>query len=345
MKKVLVTGGAGFVGSSIALALKERYESLQVVVFDNLLRRGSELNLPRLAAKGIEFKYGDVRQKSDLEAVGKFDFLFECSAEPSVLAGADGNPDYVIQTNLQGAINCAEVCRQNDAGMLFLSTSRVYSIETLAGASIKETDSRFEFNATQSSAGISIDGVSEECSTNGFKSFYGASKYAAEVILEEYRQMFNWPIIINRCGLLAGPWQFGKVDQGIIPFWVKSHIEKKQLKYIGFNGLGKQVRDALHIKDLINLVIMQMENPSDFNKGVFNVGGGAGNSFSLCELTAMCENVTGNSLKISSQVEERYADIPVYVTNNNKIQNILSWKIEFNVEEIALDVYNWLQEC
>ena len=343
MKRILVTGGAGFVGSSIALSLKDRYENLDVVVLDNLWRRGSERNLPRLAAKGITFQCGDVRQKSDLEAVGKFDFLFECSAEPSVLAGADGNPDYVIQTNLQGAINCAEVCRQNNAGMSFLSTSRVYSIKTLAGAAIDEKDSRYEFSLGQKSAGISSLGVSEECSTTGFKSFYGASKYAAENILEEYRELFDWPIIINRCGLLSGPGQFGKADQGIIPFWIKSHIEQKSLKYIGFNGSGKQLRDVLHINDLIDLLFLQMENPEKFNNGVYNVGGGYNNSFSLCELTKICQDVTGKTLAVKEQKEQRYADIPVYLTNNAKIEQRSGWKVKINVEEIVLDVYNWLQ--
>jgi CDP-paratose 2-epimerase len=344
MKRVLVTGGAGFVGSSIALALKERYENLNVVVLDNLLRRGSERNLPRLAQKGIEFKHGDVRIKADLEAVGSFDFLFECSAEPSVLAGSDGNPDYVINTNLYGAVNCAEVCRQNNAGMIFLSTSRVYSVKSLCDADIKESKTRFEFTDNQQEEGIDSSGISENFSVNGFKSFYGASKYSAEVMLEEYRELFDFPIIINRCGLLSGPWQFGKADQGIIPFWIKSFIDRKQLKYIGFNGKGKQVRDVLHINDLLNLVFMQMDKPEQFNEGVFNAGGGVESSFSLMELSEVCREVTGNKMEVGSEPKMRYADIPVYITNNNKIQSICDWKIKFNVEEVVMDVYNWLQD-
>ena len=188
MKSVLVTGGAGFVGSNIAIALKKNKENLRVVVLDNLLRRGSEGNLATLENFGIEFIHGDVRISDDLQRAGKIDFLVECSAEPSVLAGSDGSPGYVIQTNLNGAVNCAEYCRQQNAGLLFLSTSRVYSIDTLKDMVISEGETRFELAAQQTVNGLSAKGVSEECSVQGFKSFYGASKIAAEFMLRRISQ-------------------------------------------------------------------------------------------------------------------------------------------------------------
>src|SRR5262245_55929276 len=103
--RILITGGAGFVGSNLAIALKNRLPA-EVVSMDNLYRRGSELNLPRLKAHAIAFHQGDVRKPSDFPA-GPFDVLVECSAEPSVLAGMD-QPDYLIQTNLMGAYHCLE---------------------------------------------------------------------------------------------------------------------------------------------------------------------------------------------------------------------------------------------
>jgi CDP-paratose 2-epimerase len=344
MNRVLITGGAGFVGSSIAIALKKSQPKLVVLVLDNLLRRGSEGNISRLEKLGIKFMHGDVRLADDLAKVGKIDFLIECSAEPSVLAGSDGSPGYVIQTNLNGAVNCAEYCRQQGAGLLFLSTSRVYSIEALKKMNITEGETRFEISKNQDCLGLSVDGVNEDCSTNGFKSFYGASKMAAELVLEEYRHLFDWPVIINRCGLIAGPGQFGKADQGIIPFWVQAHLEKRDLKYIGFNGLGKQVRDAVHIDDLVRLVLMQLKSPEDYSQGVYNVGGGLSTSFSLMELTGLCEKVTGNSIEIRSEPEERYADIPVYISDTSKINEMSDWKVELNIEDLVQDVYNWLKD-
>ncbi|MCM8542971.1 MAG: NAD-dependent epimerase/dehydratase family protein [Lentisphaeraceae bacterium] len=343
MKKILVTGGAGFVGSNLAIGLKEHFQDCEVLVLDNLMRRGSELNLIRLKENGIGFVHGDVRIPSDLEAVGSVDFLIECSAEPSVLAGADGNPNYVVQTNLNGAINCAEFCRKHNAGMVFLSTSRVYSIGDLCNADIKTGETRYELTDNQSVSGISSKGITEDFSTKGFKSFYGASKFAAEVVLEEYRQMFKWPIIINRCGLIAGPWQFGKADQGIVSFWIQAHLSGRNLKYIGFDGLGKQVRDVIHIKDLTRLVIEQLQSPDKFSKDVFNVGGGLESSFSLQELTGLCQDVTGCKIDITAEKKERYADIPVFITDCHKISAHSKWKIELNVEDVVQDVYNWLQ--
>ena len=344
MKKVLVTGGAGFVGSNLAIGIKEHFKNVEVIVLDNLLRRGSELNLSRLQKYGIEFKHGDVRIPSDLESIGKVDFLIECSAEPSVLAGSDGNPNYVMQTNLNGAINCAEFCRKHEAGMVFLSTSRVYSIKDLCAADINETKTRFELSDNQKFAGISARGINEDCSTKGFKSFYGASKFAAEVILEEYREMFDWPVIINRCGLIAGPWQFGKADQGIISFWLQAHMAGKNLKYIGFNGSGKQVRDVIHINDLLRLVVMQMENPELFQSEIFNVGGGLESSFSLMELTGLCQDVSGCKIDIAAEEKMRYADIPVYISDCERICAHSKWKIELNIEDVVQDVYNWLHK-
>ena len=211
-----------------------------------------------------------------MAGVGEIDFLVECSAEPSVLAGSDGDTDYLIKTNMNGAINCADICRKYNAPMLFLSTSRVYPIEPLQNCEIRETETRFELTDEQKVSGFSSKGVSEEFPMEGARSLYGGTKYAAEVMLREYADAFDLPIVINRCGVIAGPWQFGKADQGIAAFWTAAHLFGRNLKYIGFEGSGKQVRDMLHIDDLIALVLMQMQDPERFAGGMeaCYVGGG-----------------------------------------------------------------------
>src|SRR3989339_333736 len=130
-KNILITGGAGFVGSNLALKLKAKYRGAEIFCMDNLKRRGSELNIPRLKAAGVNFVHGDIRNKEDFEEIGKNDLILECSAEPSVLAGITSSPSYLINTNLVGTINCLEFARQNREAFVFLSTSRVYPIDPI----------------------------------------------------------------------------------------------------------------------------------------------------------------------------------------------------------------------
>src|SRR5882762_10114229 len=131
-RNILITGGAGFVGSSIAIELKTKYPAYTVTALDNLKRRGSELNISRLAAAGVKFLHGDIRNREDLESINEnVDCIIEASAEPSVLAGIDGMPDYLLNTNLVGTINCLNLAVKKKAAFIFLSTSRIYPIENI----------------------------------------------------------------------------------------------------------------------------------------------------------------------------------------------------------------------
>ena len=156
--------------------------------------------------------------------------------------------------------------------------------------------------------------------------------------------MFSIPVIINRCGVIAGPWQFGKADQGIAVFWTAAHIFRKPLKYIGFGGGGKQVRDFLHIKDLTELIIMQLEKPEAFSaEKVFNAGGGKKTSASLIELSEICAEITGNNPNITPEQETRYADIPVYITDNSKMNGFCKWSPHRSMRDIITDINDWIK--
>src|SRR3990167_8160098 len=172
-KKVLITGGAGFVGSNVCLALKKEYSDIHILALDNLRRRGSELNVARLADAGVDFVRGDVRNPKDLDIKG-IDLIIECSAEPSVMAGVTSSPQYAVETNLVGAINCFEMARKNNSDVIFISTSRVYPIGPLNNLKYKEESTRFSLTNDQTNKGASKNGINEEFPLSGIRTIYGA---------------------------------------------------------------------------------------------------------------------------------------------------------------------------
>jgi len=341
--RVLITGGAGFVGSNLALGLR-RHHDWHIVCLDNLKRRGSELALKRLAAGGVEFIHGDVRNPADLETVSRFDFLIECSAEPSVRAGYDGAARQVVETNLNGTFNCLELARGHGAGMVFISTSRVYSIAALRMLPLVRAGARLDLPPDESGEGWSHQSITENFSTAGSRSLYGTTKLASELLVEEYRAMYAMPAVINRCGVITGPWQMGKVDQGFLVLWAARHLYGGALGYSGFGGDGLQVRDLLHVEDLGDLVRYQMNHLGAVDGRTFNVGGGVANSISLRELTALCEARTDRRLSLTSEPATRPDDIPYYVSNNHSVTNATGWTPKHNVEQTLDDVVNWLAD-
>lgn len=341
--KILVTGGAGFVGSSLCLRLKEKYPQYSVIAFDNLKRRGSELNIADLAAGGIEFIHGDIRNAEDIAAAGAFDVLVEASAEPSVMAGLDSDPSYVINNNLYGSINCFNACLKYKARLVFLSTSRVYPIDAIEKAQFIEEETRFSFAAAQKEAGISQHGISEDLRLGGARSFYGATKLASELFINEYSAFYGLQAAVTRFGVIAGPRQMGKTDQGVATLWMARHYWNRPLKYIGYGGTGKQVRDILHIEDAISLIDLQIHNTPLFTGKVYNAGGGLENSTSLKEMTAICEAITGNRIKIDAEEQTRTADLRMYVTDNTRITGETGWKPEKSVEGVFTHIFEWIK--
>ena len=286
--KVLITGGAGFIGANVALGLASRHPDWELTVLDNLRRRGGELNLPRLRGAGITFVHGDVRVLEDLLEIGEIDALVECSAEPSALAGFDGSPDYVIRANLIGAYNCLELARRRSAYLLFLSTSRVYTVAAREGLRFQEGSTRFELTPDQPVPGAGPEGIAESFPLDGARTLYGSTKLAAELLIAEYRDAYGVRAVVNRCGVIAGPWQMGKVDQGVFTFWMLAHHFGRPLSYIGFGGEGKQVRDLLHVEDLLELMDEQLGDPARWDGVTANGGGGRSCSLSLRVTTDLC---------------------------------------------------------
>jgi CDP-paratose 2-epimerase len=338
--RILITGGAGFVGANLGVSLAARHPEWELVALDNLMRRGSELNLARLREAGIEFVHGDVRERDDLAAAGSFDAMVECSAEPSVLAGF-ADTSYSVQTNLVGAFNCLERAREEDAFVVFLSTSRVYPVAPQLELALEETETRYELAAEQPLPGAGPGGIAEDFPLPGARTLYGATKLSAELLIEEYAAAFGLRAVVNRCGVIAGPWQMGKVDQGVFSWWLLSHHFGRPLNYIGFGGTGKQVRDLLHIDDLVDLVEEQLGDPEAWSGSVANVGGGRECSLSLLETTALCRELTGSEVEIGTEPETRPGDVPIYLSDCSRLFARTAWRPRRGPREVLADLLEW----
>jgi len=345
MQTIVITGGAGFVGSNLAVLLKTKYPSYSIICMDNLRRRGSELNLKKLLEFEIEFIHGDTRHKKDFDQINKdVSCIIDAAAEPSVVAGMDGNTDYLIETNLNGTIHTLDLALKKRANFIFLSTSRIYPIKTLEQIEVTETATRFQIASSQTIHGVSPAGISEEFPLQGARSLYGTTKLSSELFVEEYNEMFGLNTIINRCGILTGPYQMGKIDQGVVVLWMAKHFWKDKLSYIGYGGMGKQVRDMLHIKDLFSLIDLQIHQPQKFTGKTFNIGGTEQVSASLLELTKKCQEISGNKIPIDSIPTTRKADIKLYLSDCTKIKNTIQWEPKISVDGILQDIYLWIRE-
>ena len=335
-KRILITGGAGFVGSNLAVRFRRDFADLHVIAFDNLMRRGSELNLSRLEEHGVEFVRGDLRSGDDCAAWPEFDLLIDCAAEPSVQAGVHGSPLPVIDNNLIGTIRCLEEVRRRNAAILYLSTSRVYPIAALNQLAFEERGTRYAWTDAP-------HGIDEHFTLIGPRSFYGATKLASELLIQEYAYGYGMPAIINRCGILTGPWQMGQVDQGVVTLWTARHVFERPLRYVGYGGTGKQVRDMLHVEDLYSLLLRQIADPARWRGDVYNVGGGEEVSASLCELTELCRAATGNEVPITSEPATSPVDVRIYLTDARRAMRDFAWRPERDVTSIVEEITAWVR--
>lgn len=335
--KILLTGACGFVGRTIATELRRQSNEIEIIGLDNLSRRGSELNRSALAESGITFRHGDVRNASDIDSLPACEFVIDAAANPSVLAGVDGrtNSRQVIEHNLSGTINLLEYCRDHKAGFILLSTSRVYSISALRSIPLEEKAGALQ-PCRFTVPGLTRRGVTEDFSTQPPLSLYGTSKLASEQLAIEYGSAFDFPICINRCGVLAGGGQFGKADQGIFSFWIHSYRAQRPLKYIGFGSKGHQVRDCLHPRDLVPVILAQLGTAS--GDRLCNFGGGIANSMSLSQLSDWCAERFGTHPVAASDAERPF-DLPWLVLDCTRAEQEWQWKpqtsLEMILEEIA----------
>lgn len=341
--KFLITGAAGFAGFTICKEIYAHFSDVSVIAVENFSRKGSESNALSLQKLGAKVFRSDIRIQSDIDSLPRVDWVIDCAANPSVLAGlkSQSSSRQLMEHNLLGTINLLEYCKKYKAGLIILSTSRVYSATELAALPVEPSNNRFELTKFET-AGVSSYGISENFSTSAPISMYGASKLASETLILEYGKSFDFPVWINRCGVLAGAGQFGKADQGIFSYWVHSFREKNPLKYIGFNGTGHQVRDALHPIDLVPLLHQQIMEPDSDAPKIINLGGGIENSISLKQLSTWCQERFGGNEVIASE-EIRPMDAPWIVMDSTKAQHIWNWKPKMNLERILEEIANFAE--
>lgn len=329
--KILITGGCGFVGVNLALYLKKK--NFKISSLDSIVRSGSEYNLKLLKKNKIKNYKIDITNYNKIKKLPKFDLVIDCCAEAAVEI-SKVKIDKVFNTNLIGTLNILKKVKKDNSKIIFLSTSRVYPI--------KETNNNLKSKIIKSK--LKIDKLfNEQNSTKGPKTIYGLTKLSSEMLIEEFSYAFGLKYIINRCGVISGPLQFGKQDQGFISLWVWKHLNKNKMKYIGYGGYGHQVRDVLHIDDLSKLIYLQINKFNKIYNKLFTVGGSKKSYTSLIQLTKICENLTNNKIKFSKISKTSIYDIPYYITDNNLITRTYNWKPKKNIKDIVYDVFVWLK--
>ena len=314
--KILVTGGCGFVGTNLCLSLKKKRHS--VFSLDNLSRKGSNYNLNLLRKKKIKNYKIEISNFKKIKILPKFDLIIDCCAEAAVEISKKYT-DKVFNTNLVGTYNILKKARRDKSKIIFLSSSRVYPIDML---------NKLVSNKTIKNKIYIKKKINENTNVIGTKSIYGFTKLSSEMLIEEFSYLYKIKYIINRCGVISGPLQFGKQDQGFVSLWVWKHLNNLKLNYIGYGGYGNQLRDVLHIDDLCRLINLQIKKLSKNNNLTFTVGGSNYSQVSLKELTKICQKITKNKIKIGKIAKTSNYDIPYYITDNSKVSRIYGWQIK-----------------
>lgn len=307
MTRILITGGLGFIGAVLAERMAEYGHTVQV--FDNLSREKTEDRWAMLRRyPNIALVRGDVRVENDWLHLDEPEVIFHFAGNPGI-PWSITDPRKDFEANVIGTFNALEFARRSRAGLVFASTNRVYGIAT--GAPFVEGDVRYT-SALESGVDESAVVVYSQ------RSPYGASKLAADVMVQEWGHMYGVPTICNRMGVVYGPGQYGATEQGWVGFFARQSLEGKP---IVIYGNGKQVRDPLYIDDLVDLLDIEKDYllVEKARGEVFNVGGGASNAISVREVA------DEYGLEYTFE-EERPADMRWYVTNPRRAENVLEWK-------------------
>ena len=330
--KILITGGCGFVGSNLALFLKKK--GFTVHTLDNLTRKGSRYNSNLLKKQKIKNYKINISNIKKIKSLPKYDLILDCCAEAAVEISKN-DFDKVINTNLIGTINILKKSKNDKSKIIFISSSRIYPLEEMNKV-IKNKNLKSKIKISKM--------FSEKDKIIGPKTIYGLTKLCSEMLIEEFSYAYKLKYLINRCGVISGPLQFGKQDQGFVSLWIWRHLNKKKLSYIGYGGYGNQIRDVLHIDDLSELILLQIKNINKINNKLFTVGGSKTSYTSLNQLTKLCQKITGNKIKMGKVSKTSSYDIPYYLSDNTHVSNTYRWKPKRNINQVVMDTFLWLKK-
>ena len=330
--KILITGGCGFVGSNLALFLKKK--GFTVHTLDNLTRKGSKYNSNLLKKQKIKNYKINISNIKKIKSLPKYDLILDCCAEAAVEISKN-DFDKVINTNLIGTINILKKSKNDKSKIIFISSSRIYPLEEM-NKIIKNKNLKSKIKISKM--------FSEKDKIIGPKTIYGLTKLCSEMLIEEFSYEYKLKYLINRCGVISGPLQFGKQDQGFVSLWIWRHLNKKKLSYIGYGGYGNQIRDVLHIDDLSELILLQIKNINKINNKLFTVGGSKTSYTSLSQLTKLCQKITGNKIKMGKVSKTSSYDIPYYLSDNTHVSNTYRWKPKRNINQVVMDTFLWLKK-
>ena len=329
--KILITGGCGFVGSNLALFLKKK--GFTVHTLDNLTRKGSKYNSNLLKKQKIKNYKINISNIKKIKSLPKYDLILDCCAEAAVEISKN-DFDKVINTNLIGTINILKKSKNDKSKIIFISSSRIYPLEEM-NKIIKNKNLKSKIKISKM--------FSEKDKIIGPKTIYGLTKLCSEMLIEEFSYAYQLKYLINRCGVISGPLQFGKQDQGFVSLWIWRHLNKKKLSYIGYGGYGNQIRDVLHIDDLCELILLQIKNINKINNKLFTVGGSKTSYTSLSQLTKLCQKINGNKIKMGKVSKTSSYDIPYYLSDNTHVSNTYRWKPKRNINQVVMDTFMWLK--
>jgi CDP-paratose 2-epimerase len=317
-RTVLITGGAGFIGSNLAERLLT-IPNTRVRIFDNLSRAGVAHNLRWLrslpGSDRLDVVTGDVRDTRAVQrAVANVSEIYHLAAQVAVTTSVT-DPAHDFEVNAHGTFNMLEAarCSGRKPFVLFTSTNKVYGALSRVPVEVRGTHYRASLTGFR--------GV-DESEPLDFHSPYGCSKGTADQYVRDYARIYGLPTVVFRMSCIAGPRQFGNEDQGWVAHFLYSALAGRP---ITIYGNGYQVRDVLHVHDLID-AMMRAHDALDHTRGqIFNLGGGIKRSISVVELLAAIERHTGRPPR-RTYCDVRPGDQPLYISDTSKLEKMTGWR-------------------